>query len=130
MYQLKTLQHRIVGGGVKIGSKVFQSFEDVQWWVKSNLPICRYGLFVYAVSILDFSPALARVIPKTKCQPYIMQARLDLLPFMNPESLPLFKTFSQKCLVRGTPTSTFQKFDNWTSGMMGPMVSCTKSHAA
>jgi hypothetical protein len=29
-HQMKILQHRIVGGGVKIGSKVFQSFEDVQ----------------------------------------------------------------------------------------------------
>jgi hypothetical protein len=59
--QLKVLQHRIVGGGVRIGSKVFQSFEDVQLWVKSELPIRRYGLFVDAVSILDFFSCLGHI---------------------------------------------------------------------
>jgi hypothetical protein len=39
---------------VQIGSKTFQSFEDVQVWVVSELPIHRYGLFVDAVSLLDF----------------------------------------------------------------------------
>ncbi len=48
-HQIKILQHRIVGGGVKIGNKVFQSFEDVQVWVKAELPTRRYGLFVDAV---------------------------------------------------------------------------------
>lgn len=56
--QMKVLQHRIVGGGVKIGSKVFQSFEDIQLWVKAELPIRRYALFVNAVSILDFFSCL------------------------------------------------------------------------
>jgi len=60
-HQIKVLQHRIVGGGVKIGSKVFQSFEDVQVWVKSDLPIRRYGLFVDAVSILDFFSCLGHI---------------------------------------------------------------------
>jgi hypothetical protein len=59
--QMKVLQHRIVGGGVKIGSKVFQSFEDVQVWVKAELPIRRYGLFVDAVSILDFFSCLGHI---------------------------------------------------------------------
>jgi hypothetical protein len=60
-HQLKILQHRIVGGGVKVGSKVFESFEDVQVWVKSDLPIRRYGLFVDAVSILDFFSCLGHI---------------------------------------------------------------------
>jgi hypothetical protein len=59
--QMKILQHRIVGGGVKIGTKVFQSFEDVQLWVKVALPIRRYGLFVDAVSILDFFSCLGHI---------------------------------------------------------------------
>ena len=60
-HQLKVLQHRIVGGGVKIGTRVFQSFEDVQVWVKLELPIRRYGLFVDAVSILDFFSCLGHI---------------------------------------------------------------------
>ena len=68
-HQLKTLQHCIVGGGgegVKIGSKVFQSFEDVQLWVKSELPIRRYGLFVDTVSILDFFSCLGHIDSKNQ----------------------------------------------------------------
>jgi hypothetical protein len=60
-HQMNILQHWIVGGGVKTGSKVFQSFEDVQVWVKAELPIQRYGLFVNAVSILDFFSCLGHI---------------------------------------------------------------------
>jgi hypothetical protein len=60
-HQVKVLQHRIVGGGVKIGNNVFQSFEDVQVWVKAELPTRRYGLFVDAVSILDFFSFLGHI---------------------------------------------------------------------
>lgn len=42
------------GDGVQIGTNVFQSFSDVQVWVKSELPDRCYGLFVDAVSFLDF----------------------------------------------------------------------------
>ncbi len=55
-HQMKVLQHWIVGG-----SKAFQSFEDVQVWVKANLPIRRYGLCVDAVSILDFFSCLGHI---------------------------------------------------------------------
>jgi hypothetical protein len=60
-HHMKVLQHRIVGGGVKIDTKVFQSFGDVQVWVKAELPIHRYGLFVDAVSILDFFLCLGQI---------------------------------------------------------------------
>ena len=60
-HQVKVLQHRIVGGGVQIGNKVFQSIEDVQIWVKAELPSRRYGLFVDAVSILDFFSFLGHI---------------------------------------------------------------------
>jgi hypothetical protein len=60
-HQMKILQHGIIGGGVKIGSKVFQSFEDVQVWLKAELPTRRYGLFVDAVSILDFFSCLGHI---------------------------------------------------------------------
>jgi hypothetical protein len=59
--QLKTLQQRVVGGGVQIGAKVFQSFEDVETWVKTELPTQRYGLFVDAVSLLDFFSCIGHV---------------------------------------------------------------------
>ena len=59
--KVKVLQLRIVEGGMKIGSKIFQPFEDVQPWVKAELPILRYGLFVDAVSILDFFSCLGHL---------------------------------------------------------------------
>jgi hypothetical protein len=52
--QLRQINQRIVGGGVQIGASIFQSFEDVQIWVKNELPNYRYGLFVDGVSLLDF----------------------------------------------------------------------------
>jgi uncharacterized coiled-coil protein SlyX len=55
--QLKVLQQRITGNVVQIGSRVFQSFDDVKVWIKTHLPSCRYGLFVDAVSLLDFISA-------------------------------------------------------------------------
>jgi hypothetical protein len=55
--QLKLLQQRITGNGVQIGTKVFQSFEDVKVWVRTHLPNRRYGLFVDGVSLLDFISA-------------------------------------------------------------------------
>jgi hypothetical protein len=65
-HQVKVLQHRIVGGRVRIGNKVFQSFEDVQIWVKAELPTHRYGLFVDAVSILDFFSFLGHIDAKSQ----------------------------------------------------------------
>jgi len=59
--QVKLLQVRIVGDGVQIGTRIFQSFDDVQAWVVSELPIRRYGLFVDAVSLLDFFTSIGRV---------------------------------------------------------------------
>jgi hypothetical protein len=59
--QLKLLQVRIVGDGIQIGTRVFQSFEDVQAWLVSDLPIRRYGLFVDAVSLLDFFTSIGHV---------------------------------------------------------------------
>jgi hypothetical protein len=59
--QLKALQLRIVGDGVQIGTHVFQSFDDVQTWVIKELPNRRYGLFVDAVSLLDFFTSIGHV---------------------------------------------------------------------
>ncbi len=56
-HQLKILQQRIAGNGEQIGTKVFQSFEDVKTWVTTNIPTRRYGLFLDAVSLLDFISA-------------------------------------------------------------------------
>ena len=59
--QVKLLQQRIVGDGVQIGSKVFQSFDDLRAWVPLKLPNRRYGLFVDAVSLLDFFTSVGHV---------------------------------------------------------------------
>lgn len=59
--QLTLLHQRILGGGVQIGAKVFPSFDDVQVWVKTELPNRRYGLFVDAVSLLDFFTCIGHV---------------------------------------------------------------------
>lgn len=52
--QMKQLQLRVVGKGVQIANKVFQSFDDVRTWVSVHLPIRRYGLFADGVSIFEF----------------------------------------------------------------------------
>jgi len=59
--QVKLLQQRIVGDGVQIGSKVFQSFDDLRVWVPLKLPTRRYGLFVDAVSLLDCFTSMGHV---------------------------------------------------------------------
>jgi len=59
--QLKQLQHQVVGGGVRIRAKIFQSFDVVEVWVKTELPIQCYGLFVDAVSLLDFFSCICHV---------------------------------------------------------------------
>jgi hypothetical protein len=59
--QVKLLQQRIVGDGVQIGSKVFQSFDDLRAWVPLKLSNRRYGLFVDAVSLLDFFTSVGHV---------------------------------------------------------------------
>ena len=51
---MKQLQLRVVGKGVQIANRTFQSFDDVRTWVITNLPIRRYGLFVDGVSIFEF----------------------------------------------------------------------------
>jgi hypothetical protein len=52
--EMKQLQLRVVGKGVQIANRTFQSFDDVRTWVITNLPIRRYGLFVDGVSIFEF----------------------------------------------------------------------------
>lgn len=52
--QVKQLQLRVVGKGVQVANKVFQSFDDVLSWVPLHLPNRRYGLFVDGVSIFEF----------------------------------------------------------------------------
>jgi hypothetical protein len=51
---MKQLQLRVVGKGVQIANKTFQSFDDVKIWVTLHLPNRRYGLFVDGVSIFEF----------------------------------------------------------------------------
>jgi len=46
---------------VRIGTKIFQSFDVVESWVKTDLPNQCYGLFVDAVSLLDFFSCIGHV---------------------------------------------------------------------
>jgi hypothetical protein len=55
--QMKQLQLKVVGRGVQIANKTFQTFEDVKTWVDTHLPNHRYGLFVDGVSIFEFFSA-------------------------------------------------------------------------
>jgi len=55
--QMKQLQLKVVGKGVQIGNKTFQTFKDVKTWVDTHLPNHRYGLFVDGVSIFEFFSA-------------------------------------------------------------------------
>jgi hypothetical protein len=55
------LHQQVVGGGVQIGFKTFQSFEYVKTWVTAERPNPRYGLFIDAVSLLDFFSFLGHI---------------------------------------------------------------------
>jgi hypothetical protein len=55
--QMKQLQLKVVGKGVQIANKTFQTFDDVKVWVDTNLPNQWYGLFVDGVSIFEFFTA-------------------------------------------------------------------------
>jgi len=52
--EMKQLQLRVVGKGVQIANRTFQSFDEVRTWVTTHLPNHRYGLFVDGVSIFEF----------------------------------------------------------------------------
>jgi hypothetical protein len=73
--QVKLLQQQIVGDGVQIGSKVFQSFDDLRAWVPLKLPNRRYGLFVDAVSLLDFFTSVGHVDAKQTFTSFYSQKR-------------------------------------------------------
>jgi hypothetical protein len=53
-HTVKSLEKRIVGDGICIKNFLFQSKEDMQIWLKTNLPNNRFGLFLDAVSIFNF----------------------------------------------------------------------------
>lgn len=52
--QMKQFQLHVVGKGIQIANKVFQSFDEVLTWVTTQLPNHRYGLFVDGISIFEF----------------------------------------------------------------------------
>jgi len=55
--KVKTLECRVVGDRVTMGSYVFQSFEDCRVWMKTHLPGGRYGFFVDVVSCFEMFAA-------------------------------------------------------------------------
>jgi hypothetical protein len=72
--QMKQLQLKVVGKGVQIGNKTFQSFEDVKVWVSAQLPNHRYGLFVAGVSLFKFFSA-GHINAKTTYSSFYSQHR-------------------------------------------------------
>jgi len=73
--QVKLLQQRILGNGVQIGNKIFQSFNDLRAWVPLHLPNRRYGLFVDAVSLLDFFTCIGHVDAENTFSAFYSQQR-------------------------------------------------------
>jgi len=73
--QVKLLQQRILGDGVQIGNKIFQSFDDLRAWVPLHLPTRRYGLFVDAVSLLDFFTCIGHVDAEKTFSAFYSQQR-------------------------------------------------------
>ncbi len=63
--QIQSLQVHIVGDGVQIGGMVFQCFDHVTSWVMLKFPIRCYGVFVDAVSLLDFFTCIGHVDAET-----------------------------------------------------------------
>ncbi len=53
-HQLKSLEKRVVGDGIRIGRFLFQSKEDLRIWFLAHVPSIRFGLFLDGVSIFDF----------------------------------------------------------------------------
>jgi len=53
-HQLKSLEKRVVGDGIRIGRFLFQSREDLRLWLVTHVPSNRFGLFLDGVSIFDF----------------------------------------------------------------------------
>jgi hypothetical protein len=53
-HQLKSLEKRIVGDGIRVGRFLFQSRKDLRIWMLANVPSNRFGLFLDGMSIFDF----------------------------------------------------------------------------
>ncbi len=52
--KISTLEKRMVGDGVTIGSCIFQTLDDVRSWCSTQLKTYRFGLFLDGVSIFEF----------------------------------------------------------------------------
>jgi hypothetical protein len=59
--QIHQIGMQIVGNGVQIGMKVFQTFNDVCTWVVTGIPDRCYGLFMDGVLLLDFFSCIGHV---------------------------------------------------------------------
>ncbi len=52
--KLTTLERRVIGNGVSIGSFHFQALEEVRLWCETHLPTKCFGLLLDAVSVFEF----------------------------------------------------------------------------
>ncbi len=128
-HQVKVLQHRIVGGGVRIGNKVFQSFEDVQIWVKAELPSRRYGLFVDAVSILDFFSFLGHIDAESQVSTLHNANKAGFTSIYESRVATSVQNIFPKVFGKGDSHQylpTIRHPDKWDDGSDGLMYQITK----
>jgi len=128
-HQVKVLQHRIVGGGVRIGNKVFQSFEDVQVWVKAELPTRRYGLFVDVVSILDFFSFLGHIDAESQVSTLHNANKAGFTSIYESRVATLVQNIFPKVFGKGDSHQYLPAIrhpDRWDDGSDGLMYQITK----
>jgi len=59
--QIQSLHLCIIGDGVQIGGAFFKCFDDVKSWMLAKFPTQRCGLFLDAVTLLDFFTCIGHV---------------------------------------------------------------------
>lgn len=125
--QIQSLQLRIVGDGVQIGGMVFQCFDDVKSWVMLKFPIRRYGLFVDAVSLLDFFTCIGHVDAETSFSAFYNQQKSGFVSMYEARVAAsiqnLFPMVFGRSNASGLDDSEFlpaiQDPDKWDNGITG-----------
>jgi hypothetical protein len=102
--QMKQLQLKVVGKGVQIWNKTFQSLEDVKVWVSAQPPNHRYGLFVDGVSLFEFFSA-GHIDAEPPTPPSIANIILALNPPLGQEWHLLYKISFRLSSENLTPMS-------------------------
>lgn len=97
--QMKQLQLRVVGKGVQIANKTFQSFDDVKIWVTLHLPIGGMACLWMGCPFLNSSP-VATLMPKQHTHHSTANTEQASNPLMKPELRRPFKIYFLRFLGR------------------------------